>query len=73
MSRLQADVISRCAPPVSVRVPKDAPSYPAEPLPHVPYGCTIYAATISGRQFKVYVQGGTHPPIVRTVVWTDDS
>jgi hypothetical protein len=48
-------------------------SYPAEPLPHVPYRCTVYMATIGGRQLKVYVQDGTHPPIVRTVAWKDDS
>jgi hypothetical protein len=46
-------------------------SYPAEQLPNVPYRCTIYQATVDGRQLKVYVQDGTHPPVVRTVAWKE--
>ena len=46
-------------------------SYPAEPLPNLPYRCTIYQAAVDGRQLKVYVQDDTHPPVVRTVAWKD--
>lgn len=46
-------------------------SYPAEPLPRASYRCTIYQATIDGRQLKVYVQDDTHPPVVRTVAWKE--
>jgi hypothetical protein len=48
-------------------------SYPAESLPHAPYRCTIYQATVDGRQLKVYVQDDTHPPVVRTVAWKEES
>ena len=47
-------------------------SYPAEPLPHTPYRCTLYVGTVDGRQLKVYVQDDTHPPVVRTVAWKDE-
>jgi hypothetical protein len=42
-------------------------SYPAEALPHLPYRCTVFQATVDGRQLKIYVQDDTHPPVVRTV------
>ncbi len=46
-------------------------SYPAEVLPHVPYRCTVFQATVDGRQLKIYVQADTHPPVVRTVAWKE--
>jgi hypothetical protein len=47
-------------------------SYPAEPAPFDPMPATVYVADVDGRTLKVYVEDGSHPPPVKTVVWRDD-
>jgi hypothetical protein len=46
-------------------------TYPAEPLPYQSVHATVYVATIDGRELKVYVEEGSDPPLVRTVVRRD--
>lgn len=47
-------------------------SYPAEPLPHSALRSTVYIGVADGRDLKVYVRTGSHPPHVTTAVWKGD-
>lgn len=47
-------------------------SCPAAALPGRAFRSTVYVGTVDGRDLKVYVEDGTHPPLVRTVAWKGD-
>ena len=46
-------------------------THPAESLPYQSVQARVYIATIGERDLKVYVEEGSDPPLVRTVVWRD--
>ena len=47
-------------------------SYPAEPLPGRRVRALVYVGLVDGRDLKVYVEEGSYPPYVATVVWKGD-